>query len=124
MSDPDNGAKVSRRSDLVLVVLCLCVFIPVALVASLEKALAFSVAVGVFVSIIQTERKSWSDKRFWMILAVFGLMHIVVLSLIHIPPLQYGLECLPFALADGFAMWGIIKLIQRHFPRAPNRAEP
>lgn len=113
--------RVSRRSDFVLAVSSLCVFGLSSLVTNLETALAIAVAVMVFIAIIQTKRDSWTDKRFWALLAVFAVAHIILFSLIHIPKLQYGLMALPFALVDGFAMWGIINWIDRRFPR-PKRS--
>jgi hypothetical protein len=107
---------VSRKSDLISAALIIFIFICVALISSLEKALAFSVTFGVFLAIIQTKWENRKNKRFWIILTILAIIHVVVLSLIHIPELRFGLICLPFALADGFAMWGLINWIERCFP--------
>lgn len=106
-------SKVRRRSDFVLAAASLCVFAVAALLTNLDKALAFSVAFMVFLAIVQTKRESWSDTRFWAILTVLAIIHIVVLSLVHIPELRFGLISLPFALVDGFALWGFLNWIER-----------
>lgn len=96
-------------------------FICIAFVASLEKALAGSVVFGVFLSIIQTK---WNrrDRRFWIVIAVLAVIHIALLALIHIPKLQFGLIVLPFALVDGFAIWWLINWVERKFPGTENGA--
>jgi hypothetical protein len=116
-----NEGRVSRRSDMILAVPTLVVFSIIAVVSTLERALAFALAVAVFISIIQTKKESWRDRRFWIVLTVFALAHLVILSLIRIPELRYGMMAMPFALADGFAMWGIINWLER---RSPATSEP
>ncbi len=119
-----DGTRVSRRSDIVLVASTASVFLLVVLVSALEKALVFSVAFAVFLSIVQTKRQSWSDRRFWVILSILALIHVVVIWVAHIPELRFGLISLPFALVDGFAMWGLINWIERRFPVAKNPGLP
>jgi hypothetical protein len=109
---------VSRRSDFVLGALTLSIFILVYCVSNAENALAYSVVCGVFLSLIQAKWNSRRDGRFWVIMAIFAFLHVVILSLVHIPQLKFGLMILPFALADGFAMWGFINWIDRRFPRS------
>lgn len=111
-----NGAVVSRRSDLILIASTALVFLVVVVFSNLEKALAFSVLFAVFLSIVQTKRESWSDRRFWFILSVLALAHIAVLSVINIPELKFGLIVLPFALLDGFAIYWFLNWIERRFP--------
>jgi hypothetical protein len=105
---------VSRRSDLILAAATLAVFICVAFLSTLGRALIYSVVFSVFLSIIQTKAKK-SDWQFWIIIAVLAIIHIAVLSLIRITQLKFGLIVLPFALVDGFAMWGFINWIERRF---------
>jgi ABC-type multidrug transport system fused ATPase/permease subunit len=112
----EQGKSVSRLSDFVLAISSLSVFALLLLVTNLERAFAYSVVVMVFLSIIQTKQNSWSDKRFWMVIVAFALIHIVALSLITIPKFEFGMMIFPFALADGFAMWGILNWIDRRFP--------
>jgi hypothetical protein len=118
----EEFTPVSRRSDLILGLATICVFGLVALVASLERALVFSVVFGVFFSIVQTRWKSQNGRRFWLIIAILATIHVVVLSLIRFPEPSFGLAVLPFALVDGFAMWWLINWIERRFP-SENRDE-
>jgi hypothetical protein len=113
--------RVSRRSDLILGAATLAVFIVVAMLGSLEKALACSIVFGVFLSIIQTKWESQVDRRFWFIIIGLALVHVAALWLIHIPELQFGLVSLPFALVDAFAMWGLINWVERRFPAKNGR---
>jgi hypothetical protein len=85
--------------------------------SSLGKAFALALAFGVFLAIIQTKTESWADPRFWIILAVLAVIHVVVLSIVHIPEPRAGLEAAPFAFVDGFAMFGLLNWIERRFPR-------
>jgi hypothetical protein len=112
----DGFRPVTRRSDLILAISILPAFLAVSLVSGLEKALAFAVAFGVFLSIIQTRKRR--DPRFWAIMAILATIHVVVISLIHIPKLSAGIICLPFALVDGFGIWGFLNWVDRHFGKA------
>ncbi len=111
-----NGTVVSRRSDLILIASTGLVFLVVVAFSNLEKALAFSVVFAVFLSIVQTKRQSWNDRRFWFILSILALAHIAVLSGIIIPELKFGLIVLPFALVDGFAIYWFLNWMERRFP--------
>jgi nicotinamide riboside transporter PnuC len=113
-----NFDPPTRRSNLVLVASTALVFLIVSLVSSLEKALIFSTVFAVFLSIVQTKRDSRRDRRFWIMIAILAIIHLAILSLVQIPTLQFGLMVLPFALVDGFAMWGLINWIDRRFPRS------
>ena len=119
---PLDFRPVSRRSDMVLIVSTATVFIGVSLISSLEKALAFAVVFGVFLSIIQTRKQSQTDLRFWAVLAVLAIIHVAALLFIHIPDLEFGLISLPFALADAFLIWWLVNWIERRFP-SKNRQE-
>ena len=119
MSESKSAIR-NRRADLILGTLTAAVFIGVAMYSTLEKALAFSVLFGVFSAIVQSKWESRHDIRFWLIISSFATAHIVLISLIHIPKVQFGLISLPFALVDGFAMWGLINWIERRFPVARN----
>ena len=89
--------KVTRRSDLFLAVGSVAVFIAVAIFASLGKALASGVMFAVFTAIIQTKWESRHDRRFWTLISVFALIHILALIILRFPEPQYGLVSLPFA---------------------------
>jgi hypothetical protein len=53
-------------------------------------------------------------KLFWVSIAVFLFVHASAIVLVNIPHLSAGLIVLPLALADGFAMWGILNWIEAH----------
>lgn len=90
------------------------IFALVLLVSNLEKALAAGAISGIFMAIILTKWQRRNDWRFWTIMAVFAIVHIFVITFIRIPPLKAGIVIAPFAFADGFIMWGVINLIERH----------
>lgn len=115
MSEPDY-TPVTRRSDMILLALGILTFIVFFTFLDAEKALACSVVVGAFVAIIQTKPRGRRDQTFWTAIAVLAVIHVAVLSLIRIPELRFGLVALPFALADGFAIWGLLNWIERRFP--------
>ena len=75
------------------------------------------VALLVFATIIQTKseshKESLSDWRFWLIIAIFAVFHVVAIIIINFPELKSGLILLLFALVDGFVMWFLINWIER-----------
>lgn len=121
MAKPQDSLA-SRRSDLIVIASMAVIFILVALISNLEKALAFSALFGVFSTVIQTKVKGQRDRRFWIAISVLAVAHVIFLSLIYIPPLRFGLMALPVALVDGFAIWGIISWIDRRFPSGAGRS--
>lgn len=106
------------KSDWKGIALVLSVFCVVLLVSTPEKALASSLAFGVFLAIVESKRESWSHRRFWVIIAVLAIVHIVVVYVIHIPRLRAGAVAAPFAFVDAFAIWGLVNWIERRFPYA------
>jgi hypothetical protein len=104
-------------SDWIVAALVVVVFSLVAWMSNLEKGLAASVTFGVFAAVIQTKWSSRGDWRFWAIIGVFAVLHIVVLFTVSFHQVRAGLISLPFALVDGFIMWGLINWIEKHFPR-------
>jgi hypothetical protein len=106
------------RLDWIIVGLGLLVFALVAPFTSLEKGLAAGTTFFIFATIIQTKsetrKESLSDWRFWLVISVLVVIHVVVLIIIKIPELKAGLISLPFALADGFVMWFLIKWLERY----------
>lgn len=114
---PDlDYTPATRKNDFVLLLLGIISFVAFYFYFSAGEALAYSVTVGVFLSIIQTKPRKLRNRKFWTILAILAVGHIVVLSLIRIPEPRFGLMSLPFALADGFAIWWLINWIERRFP--------
>lgn len=106
------------RENWIAVGIGVVIFILVASVSNLEKGLAAMLSFGVFVTIIQTKaetrKESLSDWRFWLVIFVFAVIHVIAITLIEFPELKAGLISFLFALADGFAMWFLIKWIERH----------
>ncbi len=99
------------------------VFITVAWLSNLEKALASGVIFGIFASIVSVKWESRHDLRFWIIISGFAVIHIVGLTLIDFPELRFGLMSLPFAFADGFIMWGVLNWIEKRFPQSKQGGE-
>jgi hypothetical protein len=110
MADP-------KRSDYFFIVTTALVFIIVYPIAGLEKALAFSVTFGVFSAVAQAKWQMRTDSRFWVVLAVFAIIHISVIALIDIPELKFGLVSLPVALVDGFAMYAFLNWLEKDSSR-------
>jgi len=108
--------------------LSLLTFAVVTWVSNAEKGLAAGVTLGVFITIILTKREthkeSLSDRRFWLVIASLAVIHIVAISIIKFPEARAGMVSLPFALVDGFLMWGLINWIERRFPQPGSRSEP
>ena len=107
---------VTRRSDLILAVSCLSVFCAVALVSSLERALVLSGGFCVFFAIIQTQPAGRRDKRFWRLIGGLALFHLLLLALVPLGQFPFGIVVLPFMLADGFAIWALLKWTEKRFP--------
>jgi hypothetical protein len=106
----------TRRSDLALIVATAAVFLAVAMVSYIEKAFAFALCFSVFMAIAQTKRDSWKDARFWTLFLGIAALHFVAIALVRIPEIKFGLLGLPFALVDGFAIYGLLNWIERRFP--------
>lgn len=116
MRAPSNRVAPTRRSDLVLIAATAAVFLAVALISYIEKAFAFALCFSVFLAIAQTKRDSWKDARFWIIFLVIAAVHFAVIAAVRIPDIKFGLLGLPFALVDGFAIYGLLNWIERRFP--------
>ena len=89
-----------------------------------ETGLVASAMCFGFLTIIQTKaesrRASLSEPRFWAILAVFAVVHILALWYVRVPELKFGLMIAPFGFADFYAMWWLIEWVERRFPvRSP-----
>ena len=111
-----------RKKDWILAPFLLIVFAIVAWVSNLETALAAGITFGVFAIIIQEKWASRGDWRFWLVISVFALIHIIAITVIRFPQPRAGTITLtityPFAIIDGLVMWGLINWIERRFPRA------
>jgi predicted MFS family arabinose efflux permease len=94
-------------------------------VTAVEKAFVAALSVGVFYVIISREWDKRYDTRFWALISVFALIHVIALLFIRFshyrgPALTIAL---PFMFIDGFAMWGILTWIDKRFPRKRKAAQ-
>jgi len=104
-----------------IVLACLgVIFLIVSAITDSEKALAFSVSLGVFSAVVQSRWESRSDPRMWVLVAVVALVQSAIIFLVKIPRVPAGLICLPFALIETYALWGLIGWLQKH----PRRSGP
>jgi len=71
----------------------------------------------VFAAIVQMKWESRHDRRFWIAIAAFAAIHIVAIVLIKFPTPKFGLLSFPFALIDGFLMFGVLNWMEKRFPR-------
>ena len=115
MSDLDY-IPPSKKSDLLGMVLVILLFFVLVIFLDPAKALASCVILGAFLAVIQTKPKAQRGVRFWSLISILAMAHVVGLSVIHIPEPRVGLISMPFALADGFAMWRLLNWIERRFP--------
>jgi hypothetical protein len=84
-----------------------------------ERAFAFALCAGVFYVLISREWNKRTSARFWITIFLFAVVNLIVISLIKFPHYHGpSLIALPFMFADGFAMWGILILLDRWFPFA------
>jgi len=83
-----------------------------------ERAFLAALSVYVFYVIISREWERRHQSRFWMVMAVFALLHVVALSVIRLPKFTGPTIAVafPFMMADGFGMWGILTWIEKRFP--------
>jgi hypothetical protein len=78
------------------------------------RALAVAMTAGIFYVLISRDWDQRREKKFWIVLFVFAAIHLIALSTIPFPDYKGpGTLLLPFALADGFAMFGILRWIKR-----------
>ena len=103
----------NKRSDTLLSISTAAVFVVVALVLNLEYALEAAVTFGVFSAIIQYK---WFLKKqiwFWIIIAIFLTIHLVLAIIVRIPDMRPGIIAVPIAVIDGLCMLAVITWIQR-----------
>jgi predicted MFS family arabinose efflux permease len=94
-------------------------------VTAVEKAFVAALSVGVFYVIISREWDKRYDTRFWALISVFALIHVIALLFIRFPHYRGPALtiALPFMFIDGFAMWGILTWIDKRFPRKRKAAQ-
>ena len=81
-----------------------------------ERAFFISMELYVFYVLIS---QFWNKRRetwFWIAFSFLGLIHILILSLLHIPAYDGpSLIILPFALVDGLIMYGALLWAEKQF---------
>lgn len=75
-----------------------------------ERAFLTSLSVYTFYVIISVEWRRRYDGRFWLLLSVFAIIHVIAIAFIRFPHFDGPsiAVALPFMFLDGFAMWGVL----------------
>jgi hypothetical protein len=74
-----------------------------------ERAFAIALSTFVFYALIVVKWVSRRNAAFWMLLSAFAALHIAAITLIRLPHYPGpSIAALPFALADGLAMYAVI----------------
>ena len=83
-----------------------------------DRAFAVAMSVYVFYVIISREWDRRRERRFWVVMLIFAVLHVFALSLVKLPHYHVPSVAIafPFMFADGFAMWGILNWIEKRFP--------
>jgi hypothetical protein len=102
-----------RRVDLLMAVGTVLVFAAIAAVVGLAKGLAAGAAFAALSAVLQSKWQNRSDSYFWPTVAIFIFIHVMGISLVQFSEPRFGLDCHPFALADGFGMWGILNWLEK-----------
>jgi hypothetical protein len=100
---------------------CIIIFFPTLLFSNIEMAAVASATGGVFLAIIITEWRRRYNWWFWVVLGIFALIHIVMIIFVKILLLKTANFISTFVVADGFVMWGVIKIIGRHLKGAASK---
>jgi hypothetical protein len=81
-----------------------------------ERAFAIAMTVFVFYALLVVKWDSRHDTRFWIAIVIFALVHVAILTIIKFPHYSGpSLIILPFALADAFAMWGVVSWLEKRW---------
>lgn len=117
---PVNPMQISDKArDWLMVIPTGIVFFVLWPIVGQGKSFACAAIFYVFYAIISHRWDQRRDRRFWLVLLAFALVHVVALSLIRFPAeVRPGLISLPFALLDGFIMWAILDWIKQQYPRS------
>jgi hypothetical protein len=103
-----------RSRDVLAAIPCIGLYFGLQYVMQEERAFAVSLAVYVFYVIVTQQWARRHDRRFWLTITVFALVHVLVLSVIKFPHYSGpSLISAPFVVADGLAMWWILNLLEK-----------
>jgi O-antigen/teichoic acid export membrane protein len=86
------------------------------------RALAATTAVCVFSVIISEKWDRRFDRRFWLLLGVMALAHVVALAVIPFGEPRAGLAAVPFGFVDLLAMMAILHWAEKRFPSPPEQS--
>ena len=100
------------------------VFVLVDTASGLEKAFASAMTFGVFAAVLQTKWLSIRDWRFWAVILVFLIPHVVAICFIGFPRPDLAAAFVPVAIVDGFVIWGLINWIEKRFPAGNDAGAP
>jgi hypothetical protein len=102
------------RRDWLALVLDGALYIALLNLVAPGRALAAALTVGIFYVMISREWYQRTSKKFWVAVAAFAVIHLAALSILPFPDYHGpGLMLLPLALADGFAMYGVLRWVER-----------
>ena len=77
---------------------------------------AFTSAASTYVFYVLISQK-WERRHelwFWLSISVFALLHVIALTIISFPyQIRPALISLPFAVADGLAMWVVLGWLEK-----------
>lgn len=117
--DPDESIVAHLNgADWLVLLAGIVVFFAVTFVSSDENALAVAVTCGVLGELVVLKWRSRHDPRMWALVGLVAAIQIPALFLVHLPRIPVSLICLPFAVFEGLALWGLLNWIERHFPRS------
>jgi hypothetical protein len=96
------------------------IFFGLSTVLQREKAFLIALTFGAFYIVISREWDQREQQWFWALLAIFALLHIVVLSIVTLPDFTGPslLIAAPYMFVDTFGMWGVVKFIERRIARS------
>jgi len=79
-----------------------------------ERAFAIALCAFVFYALIVVKWASRHEAAFWLLLSLFAALHVAALSLLDFPHYEGpSIAAVPFALADGLAMYAVIRWVER-----------
>ncbi len=114
VNDRPPSAKNERKYDWLAIIAMLPVFVAIWHFSTQEKALATSGTLFLFYVLISVMWNCRREKWFWLAIAVLVLIHVAVIWLVPFqlptgPSLTY---VLPIMMADGFAMFGVLRWLE------------
>jgi hypothetical protein len=106
-----------RKRDYLSAIPFIALFFALTPILGQGRAFAVGAVVLAFSVIISRCWHRRRDARLWIVLAVFAIIHIAAFSMISFPEqIRPGLIALPFALADGLAMYWFLEWLEKRFP--------